>query len=783
MVDLKILEERGLTQENLKKWLHKDLHNYPANHGYAPESQDSDEGRRAMMVNRIARRVQEGRDRNLTNYRVYAAINECWNTPFKQINPSMVRALLDSDPNDSSVQDQVRQLGMEFSEVISVTDDPKSAGKKVARFNAPAFYKVVVPLARSMATVRWASIVNNRMVVPFLKAEPSVSTALNRLRGEVLTGAFEDMNRWYDYQTDYKQSALYMLKYGISIELPESEWNTELQETQDETLARKDAENVILLDESNRMTRLVKQGLKYFHPHPTRCFWDRSHGLSSFNTDSGCDHFGYWKIKRMRDIRYNPAYWNTDQVSVGAGAYWWQGAGAFFNMVYGGCAMNWPSFSTSGSDNDRETKLLFNTYSRDYDDMSVQVTEYFEKLIPKDNGLGDYEYPVWMRFVLAGDNTILYAAPLPYCPVLYAGYDSDEYEDQNSSMVLEAMPLQDLFSNTLTQHMYSIRQNLANLTFIDEEATPDKDKTWLDQIKGLGEKMIRGLNIFTFSSQKWRRAGINNREIVQSFTFPKLNTQESIQALKLIMDMLERVLVMSSQELAQQATHEQTREEVRHIATSTSNRLQFTSSAMDRMMEAKKIQLYQALMAYGEDEMYAQVPTGSDVTPELLAELGFTVEEAPSEPTSNTKPQNYQKIRKSSLKLPYVSFVANRDGQDRFDNVQGGQAMMQFLGTVVRDPNFVSATGMQQILELTNMAIEQLGFPRDFRLKFTGQTPQAQQQELQGVIAQMQQAMDQRMQESEQKVGDLEKNSKETEKLLLDVTKELVEVERKMNGQ
>jgi hypothetical protein len=334
--------------------------------------------------------------------------------------------------------------------------------------------------------------------------------------------------------------------------------------------------------------------------------------------------------------------------------------------------------------------------------------------------------------------------------VLYAGYDSDEYASRNSSMVLEALPFQNQFENLLSQHLYSVRQNLINISFIDEEAV---EKSWLDKLRNMGEKLVRGVNLIPFSSKIWSRKQLRPENVVQNFRFPQLNTQETMTAMNMVLDIMDRVLLMSKQELGQQASHEQSREEVRILSQTGSTRLQFTAMPLNQMREAKKVMLYKGLMAYGEDEFYAQIPTEEYVTPELLAEVGFTADqstlsaglESARSMDPNRKETMTLKVSKSQLAIPLHMFAATRDGSDRVNNAEGGAAMLQFVAQATTNPNWVTAAGMPQLMDLTNMALQIMGFPRDFRIRFTGKDPEEQATELQQMVQGVLQQVDQKL--------------------------------------
>ena len=197
------------------------------------------------------------------------------------------------------------------------------------------------------------------------------------------------------------------------------------------------------------------------------------------------------------------------------------------------------------------------------------------------------------------------------------------------------------------------------------------------------------------------------------------------------------------------ASHEQTAEEVRSIASYTSNRLQFTSSSVDRAVYAWKNQIYNGLMAYGEPEFYAQLQT--PVTRERLERLGFTVEDADEGITS--KPVVAVKD-KTAISLE--SFSSVRDGMDRINNPASANVMAQLFGAAMGNPLVAQVIGPEQAVGLLNQIFELSGVPRDFRLKMAKSVEElqaAQEQQGEGAgqnVAAIQEQMMGQLQEAAQ---------------------------------
>ena len=185
-------------------------------------------------------------------------------------------------------------------------------------------------------------------------------------------------------------------------------------------------------------------------------------------------------------------------------------------------------------------------------------------------------------------------------------------------------------------------------------------------------------------------------------------------AIKMVIDIMERVLVMSSQEVGQAASHELREKEVMNIASATTTRLEFTSSAVDDAREAWKEQLYKGLMAYGDPEFYAQIPFDPEITPKLLKKLGFTYDED-KHPKSATDRSVTVKVNKTAIAL--FTFAASNDWLERNNDLAIAQAMAQALGTWLANPMLANAIGPEQALQMINMICRMAGFPKEFKLE------------------------------------------------------------------
>lgn len=754
MVDLEILRERGITPESLAAKLNRD----PMNFATGTE----EDQKISALIHRIRSRIQEGMTRNFQDFRTYYALDLAWDTPFRQISPTLLSQFLDADPSSEEVYKQITAWGL--THLIYEETDAKSR-KNVKRFNFPVFFRVLVPLVKAYVTIRWAKIMNDRRLTPFFKFEPVKNTTVTAAKCEAITDRIHVMSNQYGYFDVTKQAVLKMLHYSTCLQFPKEEWHFEEQlKYADET----DVELKRLKDGSDELASVgdvirvrTREGLRYHLPHPSRTYRDLAHPAYTYNYDYGCEYAGYWRIARYREI-LNSNFWNKERIALGT-VDLVSGNRLFFTTVYSACTLTVPvmpdpasqpqgpqlgaSFGLGTGSLDREKEIATLYYGTEHGDQGVLVSEHWEKLIPSENGLGDYDCPVWFRFTVAGDGcTILYAAPVPYNPIIYYGYDADEDRSKNASLSLEVLPFQDQFSNTLTQIILTAKQNLANITFVDEDQVTQAS---LDKLKNIGEKLFRFLNIETYSSKRAARAQNKLPEAVFTASLPKGNVAEMVNVLKTILDVLERVLVMSSNEVGQAASHEQTREEIRNIAANTSSRLVFTATPVDIARDAWKRQLYAGDMGYGDPEFYAHIPSETPLTPDQLEEMGFTFVEPPEK---RSKADQYYHVRVDRKKtaVDLWTFAGTKDGEDRTDDKQTAVALGQIVQGLLNNPMTAQAIGPDQAIDLSNMICKLAGvLPRDIKLRNVtppNATPDQQQQAAQQQLQQVVQTVMQQLQ-------------------------------------
>ena len=738
------------------------------------------------LVNRMRSRVQEGQTRNLKSWRYWYALDLAFDTSFRQINPTLLNSLLKEgdqkfDAGDK-VFDKLKSYGLTDDVFVrdEVDKDGKSTGKRIV--NAPAFFNLLFPLVKSYITRFQAKIVNDLDLFPLLKYEPAYTTTGAKFKCEVLTNRVQVTSTQYSYFEVIQQAALKMLHYGTALLFPKEEWHSESQvKERKATQADVDAGvrggktgEVVKVGDPFEAEVVEKEGIRYHLPHPSRSYRDLAYGQYTFNTDIGCQFGGFWEIARYRDL-LGKGYWNTGAIKMGVKNviedYW-----PFFQTVYQACTLKYPTGAAGAAqagvgvtELDSERQLSNQFYGTDEYDQGVFVTNHFEKLIPSENGLGNYTDPVWMRFVLAGDGcTVLYAAPLPSCPALYAGYDPDESREKNGSLGCDTLAFQDHLGMMLSQIILSAKQNLANLTLANTDVLEDSE---IEKMANIGERLYRHINIIGRSFKKLLKTiGLRkyeNDDVFQSWALPKANVAELINVLKTILDVCDRLVQLSSIDLAQQASHEQTGQEVSLLAQSSGTRVTFIAKSIHLMIDAMKRQNYNYLMSYGDEDFYAYIPNDPPLKEDDLKKLGFSAVE--NEMVHPTDRYRRVKVSKTSLVMPLYEFASTRSDLNRRQDPKTAVAMSQILLPLVQNEMMAQALGARQILEYATRIAHLAGCDRDFVLTPVAEnvTPEDQKKEAQKQLEQLLAIVDKRI--DAKLISDLEPLMKEVKMIQTEV--------------
>lgn len=681
--DLKWLKTKGVSAADYKKIFTLPLDKYPP--------------RLRARVRLHADRIRDGRTNNLSEWRSWKAIEDAYDVPFNQTTPTIVRSILDRNLSQQQVLEELKQWGLSESELfIKVELDNGKAGYK---FNEPVFFNIFLPIVKSYTEARLAALFNERNQSPFLPYHPLKRTYRNQVLAEVMTDIASTISTWYGYPAVLRQSIQHMLKYGIMLAFPKEQWHCERQVIDGETV-------------------IVKEGVRYIHPHPTRMFYDLRYPLTSINSDSGTEWLFHWEVVTYGDILDNRAYWNRN--SIFAGTNWFESplAGAYFKEYFP-CNM---AFPVKGFQNTRQDRLAY--YNSGNRDQAVFLTHMFDKISPFELGLGDYKHKVWHRFVYAGDDTCIYCEPYAYTPPWFMGYAFDENASRTSSLSLELIPWQDQLGNALSQLTLTSRQNLANVIFYDTNAV---DVNHVRALENKGEARYRSMMFLPFDSMKWARQQISAKDAFVPVQLGKTPITELLQAIPITLNLMERVLQISAQEVGSAATHQQGNKEIEETKGASQNRLSFTGSYVDEGIDAWKRQIHDAATEHMDPEITAEVSAEIPDLEQHLESIGFKVQ---------GRGDNKVLIKGHKKVLRLESWARSNEGPERPNDLQVAQVFFQVIGVIAQNPDLHQALGTKNIAKILEEAAILAGAPKDFRLLID---PKANQ----GIPPQVMQALQQ----------------------------------------
>jgi hypothetical protein len=343
-------------------------------------------------------------------------------------------------------------------------------------------------------------------------------------------------------------------------------------------------------------------------------------------------------------------------------------------------------------------------YTNNDRDSSVFVATQFAKIIPRAFDLGNYNYPVWIRFDIAGPDTVIWSDVCSYNPILMMGYDWDDNAAKNSSLALELIPWQDHLGNIISQMLLTAKQNLANVVFYNTQVVDVND---VKRIRNSGEKKYREWNWVGFDALKMAAARVDMDKVFHTVSFNKQSIQEHLQMVPMMLSIMERVIQMAAQEAGAAASHQQSKAEIIETGGSSTNRLVFTGSYVDEFVDAWGRQNHDAAYAYLDPDFVAQISSDIPEIEKHLEELGFKIK-------ARTGDKLTIEGRKQSLRVE--SFASSYKGPEPEKQKEMAQVIFQTVGTVAGQEELFKKVGAKTLLKLIQHAAIMAGAPKDFRL-------------------------------------------------------------------
>lgn len=634
--------------------------------------------------------IKSGVERSIAEYRTWAAVDLAHDAPFHQETPTIIRSILSSKTEAKDALKACRAWGLCEGDLFCKT---KQGNEEVFELNVPAIFTTLVPVVRAYVAVRTGKLFNDRNLNPLLKFEPRYNTAVNRVRCAIWTNMVQKLADTMGYPLALQQLIFNSNMYATAFMFPMEPWHKEVQE------------------DENGKESVQREGIRYALPHVTRTFSDLTYPLAMFNTDTGGTHAGYWTINKYRDVANNTAYWNKANITYGfdwtdKNSHWKN----YFEQAYP-CVLDFPKVTAAtGQVTDREQAQT--RYGDNDQDKSIVVTPLFLKLVPKDWDMGDYKHPVWFRFFIGADDTILHCEAFTYRATTVAQYDPDQNRAKNASLALEIIPSQDMLGNLLTQVTLTIKRNLANLTLYDTNLNITAQ---MEAFQRKNQWQYQGMMFAGYDSLRQKIANLPSpRDSVHTIQFPFQDTSQMLAAINTVISMLERLLVISPQEIGAAASHQQSVKEIQTITANTSNRVAYTGAFIDFAIDAWKAQLYEAMLEHTDDDFVAEISADIPELDKALTELKLT-----KEGDSSGARRIIVKGKKENLKLE--GFATSRDGPERTPDAAAAQAQAQALASISQNPVTGQMVDAESMFEAYTDIAHMQGARDDFRLRVNKQ--------------------------------------------------------------
>ena len=697
MVDLEILKERGGTPERLREIF------------TCTKRDDPNWKIKERFERSISDRINEGLRQCARTSAIYQAIDMAWDsTPIqKESVPLLLYAQGKID---------LPRFVTRLNE-LKLTDDycKKNEKGEITGVDLPKLVDVRLNLVRSYVTRRLAAQSSRYAnLYPYFRYEPRSTSNVGKARADVLSQRVDIMTDQYGYRHLGDQCARDMFLYSHTVVVPNWDRKVQWRKVNDELTAK-----------------VVKEGVDWRKPHPSRIFWDRSAPLANINTDTGPAWIADWDIVRFGSLPKTDFFNMTSVKASDALQQTVATYADFFQYYFDPKVISLPEmFSIGAASNDRS---LQGFYSSEDDDKGIVLTRMAIRIVPSDEGICDYPYPVWMRLTVASDSTVVHGEFLPSLPACYGGINEHDDRLVNPSFAMELLPYQDAGTNILTHLLLHMKASLFQLWAIDTDAIDENVKKSLTAA-AKGANYFQEPQLLWYSASKYKDLGIN---IDQAIRVIKADMKAEINAafgqLLQLLSVCDRLMVMSQNEIGQAAPREISAREVTEISATTDSVYSFIGNGIDELRAAMKLVCYESLVTQASEDVC--VPVVGSYTKKTLRLAGFDdlAEDEETDETDSPKPRT---VIGSARKLEYEYLFSSRDGAERGSNPQAAQVLTQLAQHVIQFPPLAQKMGLERLFDLYNEIFRLSGAGFDLRLELKegedGEIPTEQQGAPQG---------------------------------------------------
>lgn len=714
-IDYSILAEYGTTDDRLREFFTAVQPTPKQQARMTPEElrvRERDIKQRKNFETWISGLLQEHIVFSLSNHSKYAAVDMAWDS--LPINNAIVPLIQYAQGRIDLAKTEKWMKDIPNGESFL----RKNASGEVVGVDMPKFFEVNVNLLRSVITRRRAAqAVKYDRLWPYFKYEPRDQTQVGKMRADMVSQRMDIMADQYGYRHQESQSILHMMLYARSVSFPRCHWEREIQLERMPGDIKTDADGKL-----RTRTRVVKEGISWYNPHPSRIFYDNNYPLVSLNDDNGCEYVGFWDVTRWGDIANNGNYFNRKKVSYTSGMVdWFSTYWAYFNQYF--TTIIPPSMPQARGDNVNFTNDIKNQvglFTGQMEQVSTIFTHLWVKARPQNWGWGRYPHPLWVHLKVAGDATVVYAKICPSGPAAIKSYNENDARLMNISLAHELMPFQDQMTNLFSQLLETIKQDLFSVCILNTDVFPDTEdgKKTRAEFEALmqNKATYASMQMLEVSFSKLKQMNINPEDcfkVVRTGINP--NIDKIFQAIGETIKLADRMFVSSPHEQGQAASHEISATESSEMSQTTDIMDDYMSIAIDEGRAAMKRICFESLIACGSDEV--ELTVANRYPESIVQKAGFTVN-----PDALDDPTGYTKIMGDKSNLVHDYIFTSRDGGDR----PAGHAaatvlvqMLQAIGGLEQDMQqaILSAMGKSKVFEIFNEIFRSIDAGVDMKLE------------------------------------------------------------------
>lgn len=728
MHDPKVLEKFGCTEARLRKLFTAELKsetpaqvNMDANEP-PPDSirdeqssskKESDGAKRRRWESKIRSRLYDGIAANLRAARPHQAVDMAWDAP--PIQRHTIPLLMWAQGKlkiEQAYANCVASSGT--TQADKFFKRAESNGKQIIELNQQRITDISIDLLKSYVTRRHAAmdaLWSN--LWPLFKYDPRGTDDVAMLRADALSQRVDIIADGYNYRHFFSQCRRQMLLYGWSMAFPRCKWDRQISWRFEKTNTGEPSDKV--------ESYVTREGLDFINPHPSRIFYDLQTPLANVNTDTGPVYIGYWDIVRWGSLLGPSApFFNLDHIFLtDAWIQLTQQYPDFFPYYFDPCVLAWPDCNQTDPSVGNDKSINIGKYSSQAKDVGVLLTHYFERINPKNEGIGDYDADVWIHLTVAGDCTVVGGEFLPSIPGCYGGVNCSDGRLANQSMAMALLSYQDQCSNIMSSMLMQLRTSLIQLWLLDKDSLePDILQKFKDNAGDADWWVDR--KVLVYSASKLRDLGVQDPRMAFGVVQAQIQNvfDAALKALTQLLNLADRLLILSPNELGQPNPREVSAREVSDIATSVQAMYAFINQGPREQIAAAKELIYDSLLCCGTQNF--RVPVTKRYTRDVIKRAGMEIpEDVMLNEEDEVIPINTP-VMGNLRNLVYDYYFDSRDGSERVLNTQGAQVVMQLLQGLMQIPGLPQKIGLRNVMDAANIVIRMSGAPWNFQFE----TPQ-----------------------------------------------------------